>query len=73
VAASPSSRTNQAHLLALICDLDGDPGRVAGVANRVGDRLLGNPVEGDIHSRTELIEVARQLHIDPRPSVDPAG
>ncbi|MBA2445977.1 MAG: hypothetical protein H0V49_11700, partial [Nocardioidaceae bacterium] len=61
---------DQAHLLALVYDIDGDPGRVAGVAHRVGDRLLGDPVEGDFHGRAEFIEVAGQLHVDPRPPAD---
>ena len=60
----------QAHLLTIGYDVYGDPSRVAGVAHRVGDRLLGDPVEGDFHSRAEFIEIAGQLHLNPRPSVD---
>ena len=65
--ASPSSRDRQAHAVGLAAHRHLDAGGVAGVANGVRDRLLGEAVERGIDRRSEAVEVAGELDLDAGP------
>ena len=55
------------HAVLLADDADVDPGRVSRVPDRVGDRLLGDPVDGGSDHRPQAVEVAHELDVHARP------
>ena len=62
---APSSLTVMLHVRRAAGDVDLDSGRLVCVALGVGDRFLGDPVEGGLHSRREVaVRSPRQLDVD---------
>ncbi len=56
----------QADVLTVTGYLNVDPGRVACVTFRVGDRLLGYPEQRRLDTGTQVVEIASALDLDPR-------
>ena len=56
----------QPHPVDITDDLDVHAGGVAGVAPRVGDCFLGDPMDRHADRRWQIVQQARQAHLDGR-------
>ena len=56
----------QPHPVDITDDLDVHAGGVAGVAPRVGDCFLGDPIDRHADRRWQIVQQARQAHLDGR-------